>query len=421
MNAADLGPVSDADQTQRPFDLFLIFCGANIVATTLQVGASLVGTLSIGASLGLIATGAIGGALLVALLAPLGPRLRVPSIIASRAALGLNGAHVLALLLFVTNFAWIALNNVIAASICSKLLGGDASAPIWAVGLGLVTTVVVTRGPKAVSYADRWAVPMLFVTGIVLTIACLRAPLPTAPLAAAHATDWWRGLDIVFGYQVSWLLMFGDYSRYVKSTRGAAVAVFLGLALTALWFMPLGLLAATIAHSDDPGTMVFALGLGWWGAILITLATVTTNFVNIYMSALALKSLRPATGDQLSVWLIGGLGAALSVLSKAWLDGFGGLMQVIAGTFVPVGGVLLAHYFVLRRPVVVSELYDTHGMYARNGGWAIPGMAAWLAGGVAYFLTESIGGVGPSLATSIGTYLIVSRVIARRIHSSVIT
>jgi purine-cytosine permease-like protein len=157
--------------------------------------------------------------------------------------------------------------------------------------------------------------------------------------------------------------------------------------------------------------MVFALGLGWWGAVLITLATVTTNFVNIYMSALALKSLRPATGDQLSVWLIGGLGAALSVLSKAWLDGFGNLMQVIAGTFVPVGGVLLAHYFMLRRPVVVSELYDSKGRYARSGGWAIPGMAAWIAGGVTYFVTQSIGGVGPSLAISVAVYLIGSRVI----------
>jgi purine-cytosine permease-like protein len=129
------------------------------------------------------------------------------------------------------------------------------------------------------------------------------------------------------------------------------------------------------------------------------------------MSALALKSLRPATGDQLSVWLIGGLGAALSVLSKAWLDGFGNLMQVIAGTFVPVGGVLLAHYFVLRRPVIVADLYDTNGRYARHGGWVIPGMAGWIAGGVAYFFTQSIGGVGPSLATSIGAYLIVSRVV----------
>jgi len=67
-----------------------------------------------------IAAGGVGGAALVAALAPIGTRLRVPSIVAARAALGFSGAQALALLLFVTNFAWIALNNVIAASICRQ-------------------------------------------------------------------------------------------------------------------------------------------------------------------------------------------------------------------------------------------------------------------------------------------------------------
>ena len=100
--------------------------------------------------------------------------------------------------------------------------------------------------------------------------------------------------------------MFADYTRYNRSGRAAGVAVFLGLALTALWFMPIGFVAARLAGSDDPGAMIAALGVGWWGALLISLATLTTNFVNIYMSALALKSLRPTIGDQTSVWLIGG-------------------------------------------------------------------------------------------------------------------
>jgi len=33
-----------------------------------------------------------------------------------------------------------------------------------------------------------------------------------------------RGLDVVAGYQVTWLLMFADYPRFVRSARGAAHA-----------------------------------------------------------------------------------------------------------------------------------------------------------------------------------------------------
>ncbi len=304
MNAVELGPVRLEDQTHRPVDLFLIFVGANIVATTLQVGASLPGSFGVHLAMVVITLGAIGGALLTAVLAPIGPTLRVPSIVATRAALGLNGAQALALLLFVTNFAWIALNNVIAASICVKMAGGSEG--VWAIGLGVLAMLVVLGGPRAAAYADRAAVPLLFVSGIVFTIACIRAPMPAWPTGPTPTGDTLRGFDIVAGYQVSWLLMFADYPRYVRSKRGAAIASFLGLALTALWFMPLGFFASAVAKSSDPGAMVAALGLGWWGALLITGATLTTNFVNIYMSALALKSLRPSTPDRSAVWIIGG-------------------------------------------------------------------------------------------------------------------
>ena len=75
--------------------------------------------------------------------------------------------------------------------------------------------------------------------------------------------------------------------------------MFLGLALTSLWMMPLGLAGARGRRAPAiPGAMLSAVGLGAAGALLITLATVTTNFVNIYMSSLAWKSLVPRAGDR---------------------------------------------------------------------------------------------------------------------------
>jgi hypothetical protein len=240
-----------------------------------------------------IGAGAVGGAALTAVLAPIGTRLRVPSIVAARAPLGFSGAQLLALLLFVTNFAWIALNNAIAASICVRLTGMGSEA-VWAAALGLVATLIVLGGPRVAALVDRVAVPVLLVAGAVFTLAIVRAPAPSWPGGTAPFGDVVRGLDMVAGYQVSWLLMFADYPRFVRSGRAAGLAVFLGLALTALWFMPLGLVASAMAGSAEPGAMVYALQLGWWGATLLALAALTTNFVNIYMSALALKSLRPA-------------------------------------------------------------------------------------------------------------------------------
>src|SRR5436190_16319789 len=139
--AADIRPIDPAAQNQSPLDLFLIFVCANVVATTFQVGASLAASFTLASVLGLIAIGSVAGALLVAALAPLGPRLRVPSVIAARPALGFVGAGLVAVVLYLSNFAWIALNNVIAASATVRATGGSAS--VWAVALGLLATFVV--------------------------------------------------------------------------------------------------------------------------------------------------------------------------------------------------------------------------------------------------------------------------------------
>lgn len=408
MHSVDLGPVAARDQTQRPFDLFLIFAGANIVATTLQIGASLP-AMPLGVALGVIAAGALGGAGLVGLLAPIGSRLRVPSIVAARAALGYHGAQIVAVVLFLTNFVWIALNNVIAASIASRLASGGLWPGAWAVAFGMLATVIVLGGPRAVGYADRIAVPMLCVAGVVFTVACARAPWPPSGVVPPAAGDVLRGFDVVFGYQTSWLLMFGDYSRYSRHGWQAGLAAGAGLGLTALWFIPLGLVASTIAGSSDPGAMIEALGLGWWGGLLVVLATLTTNFVNIYMSALACRSLWPAMGDRAALWIIGGVGSGISVLSTAWLDQMATFTLLLAGIFVPVGGLLLAHFVVRGHHGAVDALYPAPGRTAPEiGSWSVAGVSAWLAGGVVFYAAQPIGGVLPSLLVSAAVYLAVS-------------
>jgi len=408
MNPADIGQIPEHARTQRALDVFWIFAGANIVATTLQVGAALAGDVAPRSALILIAAGATGGSLLVASLAILGPRLGVPSVIAARAALGVRGAGLVAALLYLTNFAWIAVNNVIAASVGARLLGGPAAVPLWIVGLGLVSTAVVALGPRAVGLADRIAVPLLLLVGGAMTWAVLHAPphLIPAPAPVAQGTPWFRGFDIVVGYQVSWILMFADYTRYNNSERKSGWAVFLGLLLTSLWMMPLGLAAARLAGSADPGAMMAAIGLGWMGAVLMVLATVTTNFVNIYMSGLAWKSLVPRMDARWSVWSIGVIGTVLGLISGTWLNRYAEFMVVLGGVLVPVAGVLVARFLFGQPAPVVADLYDARGPYR---GVLVPGVVAWALGSLVYYLASSFGGTLPSLVTAIVAYRILAR------------
>ncbi len=414
VESVELGAVAKEHQTQSSPDLFLIFAGANIVATTLQMGTYLP-ALTLTTALMVIAAGSIGGALLVAVLAPIGSSLRVPSIVATRAALGFHGAQIVAVLLFATNFVWIAVNNAIAASITARLVGGaDAEhQAAWAVFFGIVATLTVLGGPRAVGLADRAAVPLLLVSGVVLTLACIRVSIPAVPVPATSAADVLQGFDVIFGYQTTWLLMFADYSRYTRSGKQSAVATFGGLGLTAVWFIPLGLIASRVANSGDPGEMLFALGLGWWGAALVTLGTLTTNFVNIYMSALALKSLRPSTSNRAAIWIIGGIGCALSVLSQGLLARLGDFTVALGGLMVPIGGLLVAHFLILRRKHSPESLYPAMpGAAPAIGNWSMAGMTAWIFGAAAFYVSQNVGGFGgvvPGLVVSIAFYLLLAR------------
>jgi NCS1 family nucleobase:cation symporter-1 len=291
-------------------------------------------------------------------------------------------------------------------------VGGETA---WAIALGVLATAVVWRGPRAVARADRVAVPLMLAVAVALTVVCARHLSASTTLPRISMT-WARGFDVVIGYQVSWILMFADFSRYTRSARGSAIAVFAALAATSIWMMPLGAVAARAAGSADPGTMLDAVGLGAGGALLLALATVTTNFVNIYMSSLAWKSLTPRASDSTVVWSIGIIGTALSAIPGVWLEQYTNFMVILGGVLVPVGGLLIAHYYI--RPARIDDrLVDA--MYQSDGpfrGVSRAGVTAWAIGAAVYFLAgrTEIGGTLPSLVASVAVYAVAARRYSRR-------
>jgi len=181
--------------------------------------------------------------------------------------------------------------------------------------------------------------------------------------------------------------------------------------------MPLGAVAARAAGTSDPGAMMQAVGLGAAGALLLTLATLTTNFVNVYMSSLAWKSLTPRSSDAGIIWSIGIIETAISALPGVWLEQYANLMVVLGALLVPIGGVLVAHYYLTAAPAddsLIPDLYDPAGQFR---GLSAAGMTAWTAGAAAYFAANrwsSIGGTTPALAVSVVFYLVANRRASRR-------
>jgi len=406
MNAADLEPIPAHQKTQSSLDLFLIFAGANVVATTFVTGATLKAGLPVAQAVSAVLVGAVVGALLVALLVPVGSRWGVPSIVALRAPLGRPGAHLVAILLYVTNFAWIALNNVIAASVTETFFPAVGMRTL-AVTLGVFATLIVAGGPRLVALANRAAVPLMLGAGALLAFLALRGLSRVPETAVATALSGWQSLDLVIAYQVSWILMFADYSRYNASPRNSAIAVFASLSLTSILGMSLGVLLASISGSADPGAMLAGIGSPGLGAALMAAATITTNLVNIYLSALALRSLWPRISGAAAVLITGFVGAALSLLSRGWIDGYSDFMGALGAILVPLGGVALAQFFPFPTRIDPKELYEDGGRFA-SPGWA--GLIAWAVGALVYRTFQDAGATLPSLAVSFTLFATFRRI-----------
>jgi len=325
-----------------------------------------------------------------------GSRWGVPSIIALRAPLGRPGAHFVAVILYLTNFAWIALNNVIAASVTESVFP-SVNMRVLAVVLGAAATLIVAGGPRLVALANRAAVPLMVVAGTVLAYVASGSLDSVPRQAPATELPAWLALDLVIAYQVSWILMFADYSRYSASPLRSGLSVFASLALTSFLGMSLGALLSAISGSTDPGAMLAGVGSPPFGAILLAMATITTNFVNIYLSALALRSLLPRIGEGPAVLITGFVGAALSVLSKEWIDGYSIFMGTLGMILVPLGGVALAQFFPFPKNIDPRDLYRADGPFARPG-WA--GLAAWSAGAFVYWKFQATGSTLPALAVA---------------------
>ncbi|HEX2465944.1 MAG TPA: cytosine permease, partial [Thermoanaerobaculia bacterium] len=341
----DLGPVPFERRTASVLDVLLVFAGANIVTTTLVTGGSVGNAFSWPRTVLVIVVGTLAGVALLALLARLGPRFGLPTMILLRQPFGDRGAEAISFLLLITNFAWIALNNVIAARALAGIVPGSARS--WSVLVGAVAVVVTLFGPRAMAIFNRAAVPLLLIVGIALTVAIVGGRSGKLDGPGDASLGLLAGLDVVIGYQVSWSLMFADYTRFQRAESGAATAVFLGLALSSLWLIGLGAAAGRIGGANDPTAMILGAGLPIAALLLMALSTITTNFVNLYLSALAVRNLWHTAPPRPTVLLVGAIGTLFGLLSPNLLDQYAGFMGWIGTSFLPIAAITVVHFFVL--------------------------------------------------------------------------
>ncbi len=409
----DLKPVPADRRSASTLDVALLFAGANVVTSTLITGGTL-GLMggSVKQLVGIALLGVVIGTLPIAILARLGPRTGLPTMVLLRQPFGLMGAGAIAFLLVITNFAWIALNNVVAAQAMTAIVGGEQWA--WSLIVGVAATVLALGGERVMALFDRVAVPLLAVLGVWLTWKLvgmigsdggLAEPQTRARVAPLLA------LDLVVGYQVSWSLMFADYTRFQRRESQATRSVLFGLSATSVWLMIVGLAAArhTGDGANDPTSMILGLGLPVTALALVALSTITTNFVNLFLSGLAVRNLVPRARPVPVVVAIGVIGTALGIVSGGFLDSYAGFMGTLATLLLPIVAVALVHFFGGGTRASAQSEPALPSLHWR-------GVLAWMAGCATYQACVALGwgATLPTLLVAGGIYALTTRGVHRQ-------
>lgn len=345
----------------------------------LTPGALLVPALSLKQAFLAVFVAALLGALVLACVAAVAAQSGLPTVGLLPGPLGRAGPWLAAPLLLARHVGWAVFALVLAAQTAEAVsddVFGVGLRPLWVVVFGAAGLSLAMAGPQfAVRQVLRKAgVWLALLIGVIITVSAY-AEFGVPPLLQRPAADgwpsFWQAVDLMLVFPLLWLPLVADYARFSRGAPAAAAGTFAGAFLPVLWFGFLGVLYLPAVETGEVVDFVVAMRVGLLALLLILLLQADEVFVNGYSAAASLGGLVPGLGERLGVWASGLLVVGLAL----GIDfvGYEGFLLWLGSMFVPLFGVLLAHY----------ALNATSGRDERPLLHA-PGLLAWAAGSLLY-------------------------------------
>ncbi|MGE5577850.1 MAG: putative hydroxymethylpyrimidine transporter CytX [Syntrophothermus sp.] len=391
-------------------DLALLWFGAAVSMAEILTG-GLFAPLGFGMGLAAILAGHLVGNTLFALGGVIGAREGIPSIVSTRPAFGRRGSYLASILNILQLLGWTAVMIIVAAravnTISTSLFHLDAQS-FWVVAIGMAVTWWAYAGSHRWKVINNLAVFLLFVLTLVVTRVVFGSPrVFSAP--PSGQLSFGAGLELAVVLPVSWLPLIADYTRFARSTTGAAWGSWLGYFVGSSWMFVVGLAAALATGAADPVPMMLASNLSLVALAVVTLATITTTFMDVYSTAVSTLNIFTKGQEKPLTLLAGVLGTVLALYFP--MERYENFLYFLGAMFTPLFAVVLADYFLLRRGRLEhAALFAKAGPYEYWNGINLWALAAWGTGVATYYLALGwnfpVGATLPSVAVSALIYLI---------------
>ncbi|GAA3841555.1 cytosine permease [Streptomyces phyllanthi] len=384
-----LDVIRDAERKGTPRTLFWPWFGANVSILGLSYGSFALGFgISFWQALVAGVIGIVFSFLLCGCVAVSGKRGSAPTMVLSRAAYGVRGTRLPAVVSWILTVGWetvlCALATMATATVFGRIgVGGGTETK--AVALVLVGALVVVVGVMGFDPIMRLQTVITVVTGVltVVYIALVADHIHWAAVSAVPSGSVQEFIGtLVFmmtGFGLGWVNAAADYSRYLpRASSGRQVIGWtaFGASAAPLLLLVFGLLLAgssselSAAIAADPIGALTTILPTWFlvpFAAVAVLGLVGGAVLDIYSSGLALLAAGLRVPRHLAALADGVLMIAGSIYIVFVADDFlGQFMGFLTTLGVPIAawcGVMLADLVLRRRDYDEADLFRTDGRY----------------------------------------------------------
>jgi putative hydroxymethylpyrimidine transporter CytX len=384
----DIQPTGTSERTMGGVDYFLLWAGVGISLAEIWAGGFLAG-MGFWAGMTAILLGHVIGNSLMALGGIMGSQYGIMSMVSVRPSFGMRGADLAAVLNVIQLIGWAAIMLVIGGQ-AGAMLGASAGGvwarrELWIVGIGLGTLIwaLYTGRPFWKIIQNIAVVSLLLVTAVMTWVSVQEFG---SGITASKPGDlpFMIGLDLVIAMPISWLPLVADYARFSKKTdRTAFWNTWWGYFIVSSWMYILGLMATLVTGSTDPAILILEImgkiGMAIPALILVVFSTITSDFPDIYSATCSMMTISPRVKPKIFMWGAGILSIAVALVFPS--NQYEHFLLFIGAMFVPLFGVVLTDFFILRKGQLhVEELYKTDGEYWYFNGFNLMALLSWAAG-----------------------------------------
>ncbi len=407
-----INPVPTKHRILRGFDYFILWSSLGVGLLVFSAGSFLSETPFYHALLAII-IGSIAGSVLLSMAGKIGSDHAVPSLIGIRPAFGLYGSYLAAVLNIIQLIGWTTFEILILSKAAEQLTNIHVTF-VWNIIFGAIIALLGIFGPLFLvkQWLSKFAIWIVYASSAIILVTLLFQNLPNVISGDGKDMSFFVALDIVIAMPISWMPLVSDYNRFAKTSKGAFIGTLIGFSITNIIFYVGGLLFGV----GDISSIIISIQAILFGFILLVMIVdeIDNAFADIYSAAISSQSIFHNLNQR---HLIIGFSIVSTILAIfVSIEGYEQFLFLIGALFIPLFGVLLTDYFVIKRGKYLNDMM--YGNKIIKIGY--PAIIAWAIGALVYYLLSqlspiylaqlpTIGSTIPSLITSSLLYLLITK------------